>query len=110
MRPRPSLIILRSMKSFHALVFIALLSASFCGCRSEAPPSSGLAFTEGSLERVGFAGPNRFITPANQILTPAGLQVELPGLRPQALALSPDGKILLTSGKTAEIVVVDPIS
>ena len=62
------------------------------------------------MERVGIAGPNRFITPANQILTPAGLQVELPGLRPQALALSPDGKILLTSGKTAEIVVVEPVS
>ena len=62
------------------------------------------------MERVGPAGANRFITPANQILTPAGLQVELPGLRPQALALSPDGKILLTSGKTAEIVVIDPAS
>jgi YVTN family beta-propeller protein len=42
------------------------------------------------------------------VVTPAGRQVELPGLRPQALALSPDGRLLLTSGKTAEVVVVDP--
>jgi len=34
--------------------------------------------------------------------------VELPGLRPQALALSPDGRLLLTAGKTADLVVVDP--
>ena len=29
-------------------------------------------------------------------------------MRPQAIALSPDGRILVTSGKTAELVVVDP--
>jgi len=46
--------------------------------------------------------------PVNQIITPAGIQVELPGLRPQVLALSPDGRLLITSGKTHEIVVVDP--
>jgi YVTN family beta-propeller protein len=46
--------------------------------------------------------------PVNQIVTPAGLQVELPGLRPQVLALSPDGKTLVTSGRTHEIVVIDP--
>jgi YVTN family beta-propeller protein len=61
-----------------------------------------------SDETVGKAGRNRNVTPANQILTPAGFQVELPGLRPQVLALSPDGHILVTSGKTAELVVVDP--
>ncbi len=48
------------------------------------------------------------ITPANQIITPAGTQIELPGIRPNALALSPDGKILVTSGLTNELVVVDP--
>jgi len=46
--------------------------------------------------------------PVSQIITPAGIQVELPGLRPQVLALSPDGRLLITSGKTHEIVVVDP--
>lgn len=73
------------------------------GCRFGSPASPFA-----SKEKVGRAGVNRFVTPANQILTPTGLQVELPGLRPQALALSPDGRILLASGKTAEIVVVDP--
>jgi len=48
------------------------------------------------------------VTPVNQILMPTGRQVELPGLRPQAVALAPDGSILVTSGKTSEIVVVDP--
>lgn len=46
--------------------------------------------------------------PVNQVVTPAGLQVELPGLRPQVLALSPNGRLLITSGKTHEIVAVDP--
>jgi YVTN family beta-propeller protein len=59
-------------------------------------------------ERVGRSGANRTVLPVNQVVTPAGVQVELPGLRPQALALSPDGRILLTAGKTAELVVVDP--
>jgi YVTN family beta-propeller protein len=31
-------------------------------------------------------------------------------MRPQALALSPDGKILVTSGKTTNLVVIDPAS
>ncbi|MFO1066551.1 MAG: beta-propeller fold lactonase family protein [Pirellulales bacterium] len=48
------------------------------------------------------------MTPVNQLLTPVGKQVELAGMRPQALALSPDGKILVTAGKTAELVVIDP--
>src|SRR5437660_958450 len=48
--------------------------------------------------------------PVNQILTPAGIQVELPGLRPQVIALSPDGTLLVTSGKTPELVVIDPRS
>jgi YVTN family beta-propeller protein len=48
--------------------------------------------------------------PVNQIVTPAGLQVELPGLRPQVLALSPDGKLLVTAGKTHELVALDPVT
>jgi YVTN family beta-propeller protein len=62
-------------------------------------------------ERVGPAGPtapNRTVLPVNQAVTPAGLQVALPGLRPQALALSPDEKLLAVSGKTSELVLVDP--
>jgi YVTN family beta-propeller protein len=59
-------------------------------------------------EAVGFNNPDRIVLPVNQVLTPAGLQVELPDLRPQAIALSPDGQILVTSGKTHEILVLEP--
>ncbi len=48
------------------------------------------------------------VLPVHQVVTPAGRQVELKGLRPQALALSPDGRLLVTAGKTHELVVVDP--
>jgi YVTN family beta-propeller protein len=94
------------MKLCYSLA-LCLSTASlsvFCGCRSGSPSAASFA-TE---ELVGVAGPNRYVTPANQVLTPAGFQVELPGMRPQVLALSPDGRILLTSGKTAEVVVIDP--
>jgi YVTN family beta-propeller protein len=59
-------------------------------------------------ERVGRHGTNRVVLPVNQVLTPYGRQVDLPGLRPQVLALLPDGGKLLTSGKTSELLVIDP--
>ncbi|MBN2506548.1 MAG: beta-propeller fold lactonase family protein [Verrucomicrobia bacterium] len=80
----------------------AALIVAGCGV---APSSQRLGPT---AEPVGLVGARRYYTPANQVLTPAGLQVDLPGLRPQALALSPDGLLLVTSGKTAELIVVDP--
>ncbi len=49
------------------------------------------------------------ITPVNQVVEPAGRQVDLPGLRPQGLALSPNGRILVTSGKTHDLFVIDPV-
>jgi len=61
-------------------------------------------------QRVGRGADGRTVTPVNQVLTPAGTQVELPGMRPQAVALSPDGRLLVTAGKTTEIVVIDPAS
>ncbi len=60
------------------------------------------------VERVGTSPDGRSVTPVNQVVTPAGRQVPLPGLRPQAIAFSPDGRLLVTAGKTNEIVVVDP--
>jgi YVTN family beta-propeller protein len=51
---------------------------------------------------------DRLITPVNQLVEPAGRQLDLPGLRPQALALSPDGKILVASGKTHDLIIIDP--
>ena len=59
-------------------------------------------------DRVGRSPTGKVVTPVNQVLTPAGIQVELPLMRPQVLALSPDGKLLLTSGKSHDLVVVDP--
>ena len=53
-------------------------------------------------------GEGRTMTPVNQVLTPVGQEVDLPEMRPQTLALSPDGQVLVTSGKTAEIVVLSP--
>src|SRR3954470_21841564 len=60
------------------------------------------------FEQVNTGQPGRIITPVNQVLTPAGIQVELPKLRPQAIALSPDGQVLATSGKTHELLLVNP--
>lgn len=60
--------------------------------------------------RVGRWRDDVIVTPVNQLLTPYGKQVELAGLRPQALALSPDGRLLLTAGKTNELIVVDPVT
>src|SRR6266576_2852858 len=80
-----------------AAAFVALTSF---GCRSNPQARS--------RENVGPTGANRVVTPVNQILTPAGIQVELPGMRPQAIALSPDGNLLVTSGKTHELIVVQP--
>ena len=51
-----------------------------------------------------------YLPAVQQTLTPAGIQVELLGSRPQALALSPDGKILATSGKSSELILVDPVT
>ena len=61
---------------------------------------------------VGQASTNdeQFLPAVQQTLTPSGKQVELLGSRPQALALSPNGKILVTSGKSSELIVVDPVT
>jgi YVTN family beta-propeller protein len=59
-------------------------------------------------EAVGRTGADRVVLPVNQVVTPAGKQIELHGLRPQVLALSPDGRVLVTSGKTRELIVIDP--
>jgi len=61
-----------------------------------------------SSETVGKTGPQRYVTPIHQVLTPTGVQVDLPGMRPQALALSPDGRLLAVSGKTQDLVLIDP--
>lgn len=63
-----------------------------------------------ATEKVGRYGTNEAVLPVNQRITPFGRFVDLPGLRPQVVALSPDGRWLVTSGKTSELVVLDPRS
>ncbi|HEY3862364.1 MAG TPA: bifunctional YncE family protein/alkaline phosphatase family protein [Verrucomicrobiae bacterium] len=55
------------------------------------------------------AAGDKVFTPVNQVVEPVGRQLDLPGLRPQALALSPDGQILATSGKTHDLLIIDPV-
>jgi YVTN family beta-propeller protein len=90
----------------NALLLGAILASYHSTCRGQAHPDTQFS----TSERVGQIGANRYYTPANQILTPAGIQVELPGMRPQAIALSPNGRLLVTAGKTHDLVVMDPAS
>jgi len=79
-----------------ALLFLLVMAGS---CRT---------LDYSGTEPVGEISPQRCVTPVNQVLTPIGIQVELPGMRPQALALSPNGRLLATSGKTQELILIDP--
>ena len=89
------------------LLIGVLISGAILSQAQTLPDINGAFSTR---ETVGRTSTNRFYTPANQVLTPAGFQVELPGMRPQALALSPDGRLLVTAGKTHELVVIEPPS
>jgi DNA-binding beta-propeller fold protein YncE len=59
-------------------------------------------------EPVGLDGTNGVVLPVNQVITPAGEQLELKRLRPQVLVMSPDGRLLLTSGKTHDLIAINP--
>ena len=88
------------------LLLAILAAATLAACHAQAPAATATT-PAADVETVGrHAG--RTVLPVNQVVTPAGVQVELPGLRPQALALSPDGRLLITAGKTDELIVVDP--
>jgi DNA-binding beta-propeller fold protein YncE len=94
-------------RASRSTLLVCLLLAPLVAFAQPAPPPATFFAT---TDPVGQLATNRFSNPANQILTPTGLQVELPGLRPQALALSPDGRLLVTSGKTHELVVLNPLT
>ena len=78
-------------------LFIAAVVLSGCRTRQE----------DVSLGHSGFVT-NRMVVPVNQTLFPAGRQVDLPDMRPQVIALSPDGSVLVTSGKTHDLVLISP--
>ena len=101
------------------LAWKLLLTAEVLEARDAAPVAGEPVAIAGDLEAespiepeatVGRRDDGTQVTPVNQLIDPAGTQVELPGLRPQVVALSPDGSLLVTSGKTNEVVVVDPAS
>ena len=101
------------------LAWKLLLTAEVLEARDAAPVAGEPVAIAGDLEAespiepeatVGRRDYGTQVTPVNQLIDPAGTQVELPGLRPQVVALSPDGSLLVTSGKTNEVVVVDPAS
>ena len=93
--------------AIHRIVALFLVFAvgieSLGVCQDEAA-------VEISNDRVGRSREDVIVTPVNQVLSPYGKQVELAGLRPQALALSPEGRLLVVSGKTSELIVIDPVS
>ena len=87
-----------------AALLIAGLASVGVFCHGQALPEA-----QSPTQRpVGQIGTNRYYTPVNQVIAPAGIQVELPGMRPQAIALSPNGRLLVTAGKTHDLVVIDP--
>lgn len=88
-------------KMLSGMLLGGLILGAAAGCKvtGELKPEMPLAMEAG-----------RFAPAIQETLAPIGLQVELPGLRPQALALSPDGKILATSGKSNELILVDPVT
>jgi YVTN family beta-propeller protein len=59
---------------------------------------------------VGRDADGRLVLPVNQVIAPLGKQLLLPGLRPQVLSFSPDRKMLVVSGVTNDLLVIDPVS
>ncbi|HEY3856982.1 MAG TPA: bifunctional YncE family protein/alkaline phosphatase family protein [Verrucomicrobiae bacterium] len=95
---------------FSATLNAARLTFFFLVLVLASLPGRGADDFARTSNKVGDTGTDGFVTPVNQVVSPAGAQVELPGMRPQALALSPGGHILVTSGQTHEIVVLDSFS
>ena len=89
------------------LLLTPLLAGIF-SFRVAAPAAAPEGFA--TSQPVGILGTNLYATPVHQVLTPAGRQLELPELRPQAIALSPNRRLLAVSGKTAELLIVDPVT
>jgi DNA-binding beta-propeller fold protein YncE len=92
----------------RGLLLALLLLVDRTALAREPLPSTDAAERESSQETVGRHGANRVVLPVPQTITPCGRQIELPKMRPQALALSPDGRLLAVSGKTNELVILNP--
>src|SRR5205807_2512957 len=99
------LVRIRLGRSFAAVLSFGLVLLP-SGCKTRIEPNERRAEFS-TAELVGRIGTNRYYTPANQILAPAGIHVLLPGMRPQGIALSPNGRLLVTAGKTHELMVLE---
>lgn len=90
-----------------------LISSRWVALTAAAMLAGSTAFAQPDPQRrddepVGHSPDGSMVTPVNQIVTPIGRQLDLPGMRPQGVALAPNGSILVTAGKTNELVVIDP--
>lgn len=113
--------------SFSKKVILALSDSYFIGCRRLASSKPGLLalvlllatfFSIGCggkkqldnrEEKVGVDFSGKMVLPVNQVVEPFGSQIQLPGLRPQGLAISPDGRMVAVSGKSSELLIIDPM-
>ncbi|MCR4396188.1 MAG: phosphoesterase [Candidatus Saccharicenans sp.] len=91
----------KSLFSFSTIVCFILVML-IPGCREENVSGPG-------QEKVGVDFSGRMVVPVNQVIEPYGQQLQLPGLRPQGLAFSPDGKLVAVSGKSSELLIIDPV-
>ncbi len=93
-------------RSPNPAAVIGVLLASVSTVQAQSPDR--LPVDKPEIADVGYQADGRIRTPVNQILTPCGKQLDLPGMRPQALALSRDGNLIAVSGKTSQLIIVDP--
>jgi DNA-binding beta-propeller fold protein YncE len=96
----------RPLKAIQVGLFFLVLSVTAPGL-SQSSDAPTVAAPDNS--EVGHHAEGRVQTPVNQILTAYGKQLDLPGMRPQALALSHQGNLIAVSGKTNQLVIVDPV-
>lgn len=90
------------LDGFLLMLILLAVIFSIMSCRQEKGSTGG-------QEQVGVEFAGRMIVPVNQVILPYGSQIQLPGMRPQGMAISPDGRLVAVSGKTSELVIIDPV-
>ncbi len=100
--------LIRSLPFRTLVLSVVLIGGAGGSARANDPQTPARPPAEDARETVGWHAGNRAVLPVSQTITPLGRQIEMPGMRPQALALSPKGRILVVTGKTNELVVVNP--